>query len=255
MRVTLDERQRRRKRNVAPSVEAMEGRTLLSHGLAGAALRARPALVDFTERALKSVATASVRAGSQIKEALTLPTTVTLLFKSLVGRAPSITLNVQGQTVKTGPITFKLDKTNPANNTETFHVNTLTVHQHDDLILTAPVFKSLGFSSLKVQDVQDGTFTVALVGKPVNGTQNLAITAHLSETLIVPPGTVFAGWTWTLQNQERITGRVQVKNGQIQSNGNWTMKFNTSGSVTNLGGQQFSLRSSGNAVLRVGSVS
>jgi len=179
-------------------------------------------------------------------EAIPLTDSRTLYFHEHQGSSPSITLEIGGTDFETGTITYILDVTNPLNSFETFNYDTLTVLEESDFLVTAPLFSTLGISSVKVHVVETGTFTILSPIDPLPGEHDFILETDLLGTVIVPPGSIFSDWTWTNTKKQKVYGKGKVgPDGKPEEEFGWEKEITAQGTATDPSGRMYGMNFDG----------
>jgi hypothetical protein len=163
---------------------------------------------------------------TSVAEAINLTGKTKAFFIEHEGTLDSIQVDINGELFDTGPITFSLDLTSPENSFEIFDFDTLTVIEKSDFLVTTPLFGTLGIEPVRVQVVETGTFEVLSPINPQLGGQNFEIITDLTGTVIVPDGSVFAGYKWTNKKRQRVGGYARVNgDGKVEGGVCWTKEI------------------------------
>lgn len=170
--------------------------------------------------------------------ALSVPLTgdLTLFYWKFDGIINPVDITLNGQSQNTGPITYSLNLTNPANQIHTFNFDNRTEQYQVDLLVTAPLLKSLGqpdqritvsfsgpITNIVPADLTPGVFTDVLIqGGPLQGGGTFG------------PGQLFAGWSYeNIQiNNKNTTNNVNGNGNVIETKQKQQTETNVDGQVT-----------------------
>jgi hypothetical protein len=170
-------------------------------------------------------------------EAIPITGTYTPFFHELQGTVSSIEVNIGGTSYSTGPITYTLDLINPLNSFEVFNFDTLTVREEADFLITCPLFDTLGIAPEKVHAVETGTFSILSPIDPEPGEHFFNIETNMGGSLVVPPGSIFSGWTWTNRTKQSVGGYGKINpDGSTEVGVCWRKEKGSDGIVTDPSG-------------------
>ncbi len=158
---------------------------------------------------------------------------VTLSFTQNSGTAPSILVDLGGGAVPTGEISWSLDTSTPKNSFESFDFDTMTVVEELDVLISAPLFDSLGIGSIGAHSSYSGTFSIVSPSNPVAGGSYVAeIDTLLTGSLIMPAGSPFAAFAHKGNKKQSVSGSVEAgPDGTLIAKGTWTKTWSSTASI------------------------
>lgn len=177
-------------------------------------------------------------------------------FESFSGQIDAVDLEINGQTVNTGLITYQLDTAaDPNNQWIIYDFDAMTQSYGVDLLVSAPLLTSLGEPAQKIRLLFSGAITSITPNDFTPGvfTSTVIEAGPLHGGGIFGPGQLFSGWEYsniqitinTGDIKVENVGGVQVKDNSINVNGQ------NQGSLKSPGGtQQAPMTGTGTATVK-----